>query len=650
MRGLYLLSILAIAVSCGVRRPDTSLPAESLNQSLPELRATDYPGIYNDGQAINRESFNNLLFKSNGHKLYWPSGIYEFERGATNIDGRFAIDWYGEGANTILQGFSDLGPAGNVQIENLKFRKGGIIIRWDNLTGITDTVEEFRITNVYLTNCRQLIRNVGPDNEVWARQVTINGLWVDSIAVGGAVFQYTAEPVAFDLRNITVRETMNGTYVPLIRIETTGGVDDTLMLNNISFEDVNVEKSLIPDPTSVLLLSLNYHGGTLLASDITIRNCNLPMIDIRGTPCNVVLDNWQVNCSTNIPQVIDHDYFLINKSRQYNEDWAFQMLNSNIYLGGNIGGIYFENEGNRLIRNSVFHFNNPGQNCIRFQVNEPSRHQSRMVIENSRIINSAEKGKMAFWIQDDVPFFTVKDSYIQGEESIYGFFRTGKANSAFRFSNTTFEGGFQSFGKNRGIARLIIDSCEFLGVDHFNFSSMKESRITNNQFKDSENEQPGARNLNFEFGRARKAVFSANHFDLENAKAIGTVEFEYYDKGLDSLFFNQNTGSIIVSGNICYPIRLSQAEYLEVSDNKLTLGQKTLSKNAALILITESVGKAVVKNNELQYIGKESFSLISGEQGSRLESLIIKDNSGAKSEVKPLKGIMLVNGKEVNGD
>ena len=626
---LISLSLLLLIWSCG-RKAEIEAPAdhEQKDVATRTLLATSYPGIHNDGQVITKASFESFLKQTKDQKVYWPEGAYLLSRECRDIEIESNIIWNGDGRKTVIIGMA-LRPLGDVEIADISWKDAPIIWRFDaSSRPFTDTTD-FVARNIYLQNCQMFIRNVQGKYPQIKGLVELKNIIVDTInshqfGAKGSFMQWYNAFEKMDIRHIHIKHNSAYNYVSLLRLNQGDkrlyDQHGDIYLEDIVFESIKVNSETAPAPvTNKLLIAISAVGGRVTAKKVVAIDCNLPQFDFRGSESEVILQDWEVNCPEIVATSTINDYMIINKNRGNESQWAFTMTDCSIFTGnqgpGRISPAYFENYGNRRILNTKWEFQpEKGAVGIRLSSGEQNPYGLKFELQNSQIINSSVQGKGAFWISDDIAQVRMINSTIDGRNSIYGRNHSEYTMETLSFQNVRFLGGFQTIS-NRDIKLLSFKGCEFIGADHYNFSSIGKVYLDSCSWTDDAIQSPeiGKVDINFEFGATRYVKWTNCRFDLNRHKSLGSINFEHYAKGLDSLIFNNNYGVINGAKGNQVPVRVGTLKYLEMKNNHFQFGTNVQTEKSALLQVDEKIDEAVIIDNELGFKGNNnSKHLIKG--------------------------------------
>lgn len=597
-------------------------------------------GLPNDGTTISEERFTSFLARTNGSSVYFPAGTYDIS-GFSLAEVVADISWYGEGRNTIIEGMNNFKLAGNVDINNMSFKDGEIMFRQDAFTSTSYTKNHFIVRNVYMQNCGHLVRNVlDGSNVVYYDEVIIDNVIQDTINSSGggkAFIQWTTPAQHVSVTNILIQYNTDSSYITPIRflgannglIPTT---DTTMYFDNITFKNLVINATNAPAPvTNILLMAVGGEGADIIANNIHAYECNLPQFDFRGTGSEITLDGWDIYCPDVVSTAAWSDYFIINKSVAYDaNDWAFIMRNSDVEIGtnsGEISGVYFESDGDKLISNTRLSVQAGAGSVVRARTNATPTHYNKLRLENSSIIHNGSSGRFAFRILDDISIIEIDGCYVDGPNSSIGESVTSDTTEILRVTNSTFHGGFQG-ATQRQIKQAVFLNNDFVGNDNYNFSALEKVFMSGNVFRDDTITDPNKDvDINFEFGAAKYVVFSNNFFDLKRTRRMGTLDHEFNADGLDTLIYNNNTGTVITSLSTCIPVRVDSVVYLEMKDNNIYFGGAADAAEAYPLRVLNSIDNAVIDGNNFHLQGGLPTNFfVEGLAGAFIRSLKLGDN------------------------
>lgn len=602
--------------------------------------ATDYDGIVTTGEIDSTDMYNFLTETStpgSSVKVIWPDGTYDLPASFANVTGNWDINWEGNGRSTVIKDLSGFMPygSGGIEIRNMSFKDGGILLRLDIGSSVT-TSNHLILEDLYLQNCQMMARNVYGTNVINYDKVHINNVVMDTInssVSGGAFIQWTVPVKSMYIGNILVQHNTDSNYVTLFRLQgendsqfSTG--DTTFILENIVIKNIITSATNAPAPvTNKLLMSINGEGNDVVVNGLYVYECNLPQLDLRGSPSQITFHNFAFYCPSVVSTATGTDYFLINKSRKtIAGELAFKMYDGYINIGGNLGGAYFENNGDRHIDNVNWTFSSTG-NGVRVILSETPTHYNTFKVTNSIIQNISVTGKQTFWFNDDMAYIDFSDSWIGGGENIFGFATTAYQTKRARFENVTFHRGFQTTTQ-RDILTLELINCNFNGVDSYNFSSKIKTRVIGSSFyDDTTTATTSSVNLNFEFGNATNVDFIGNDFALDSVSQFGNISHTFYANGLDSLRFNNNTGYIRTATTAAVPVRVETIDYLEMIGNNITFPNVNADNGVVYIEAGDTIEIAKVYDNNFNAGGQSIDYFFWGGAGSYIDNLKWGDNS-----------------------
>ena len=601
--------------------------------------ATDYTGIYNDGTSISQANFSAFVTATNGRRVFWPAGTYQFQAGAADINPEADIYWEGEGRATVLSNFEEFSPFGNyVVFKNLRFKDCDYVIRWDATEALTaDTVELVEISGVYYQNVKGGFRQ--PETAiVWPRHVSLSNIIYDTIGPGGAAFQFNGGAGTYMLRDIIVNYSIDSTYnngITLASEQDGGaGIDTAIYVENLTFTNLWSREGYA-NPANLYTFYAEAQEGTVIkVEDVKIQNTNLPLIYLRGAS-TAIYDGIDIRTDT-----LRSDFegpVLLSKTRRQDQEPAMIMRNS-VIIVPNITAFYKENIGDVWLYDNYLENAGVGvKYTVNVSVGEVPAYPMTVLMHGNTIKNRASSNNIIGSFPAQIQRLEMyNNKFIVPSGSIpsgaNGLLIAGANVNDTMQTLIMRENYFYGVRMNAGtryIRNAIFENNEVIGSGTHGFGAFNSSVIRNNIFRGFDPDSivgvgGGATyDWNLYTPNAQRAEFIGNTFDLDNFVRVCNVDIGQAGY-CDSLIMNYNTGRIKAqTGNGSKMVRVDSVNYLEMVGNTIEF---PTANPEHVVFVENAINFANISGNSFHASGTVGTRMAS--QGRRVEMISI-DIGGA---------------------